>query len=183
MVSFSSIRIVFYILLWLFSVILLGLSCSRIHYTTHLERTDPLHNGRPFYDPIVAELIATTILAILWAPFAVHAIWKRRERGLITSFAFEGVSLFVLWLMYLVGAAIATSIWGDLSFCRQFWQCRELTALVAFAWLSWITLFSLFSFAILIPARNNAWSAPMHGYYVPPRNSGVFTPQTAQYRA
>lgn len=75
---------------WLFSAVLLGLTAARLHYTTHLPRGDPLNQGQPFYgtcrahssdafhidvdthsclsDPIVAELLACSILAMVWAP-------------------------------------------------------------------------------------------------------------------
>ena len=41
------------------------------------------------------------------------------------------------------------SIWPDLSFCSEFSACRVLTAMMAFAWLGWITLTVLAVFAIL----------------------------------
>ena len=54
---------------WLFSVVLLGLCATRLHYTIFLPPFDPLNNGKPFYDPIVVELVVTSVFALFWAPF------------------------------------------------------------------------------------------------------------------
>ena len=55
---------------WVFSLVLLGLSAARINYTEHLSPTDPLNGGHHFYDPVVAELLATSIIVTLWSMFA-----------------------------------------------------------------------------------------------------------------
>jgi len=65
-----SLRIVFYAMLGLFSFILLSLTAARLSYTEHFESDDPLNHGKHFYDPIVAELLVTSILSICWATFA-----------------------------------------------------------------------------------------------------------------
>ena len=104
--------------------------------------------------------------------------------------------------MMLVGAAYATvsplpfpyvifhidpinqHLWGGVSYCwKGYWQCRELSAMLAFAWMSWIIMTFLWILAIFIPTRNSAWNnQPMHGYFLGPRES-LYGPQTAQYRA
>ncbi len=48
---------------------LLGLAGTRLHYTLFLPPYDPLNGGQPFYDPIIVELIITSILALFWSSF------------------------------------------------------------------------------------------------------------------
>ena len=71
---------------WAFSVLLFILTCVRLGYTTHLPPGDPLNSGHDFYgtssipfsrtrltqataDPIVAELLVCSILALGTVPF------------------------------------------------------------------------------------------------------------------
>lgn len=42
-------RLTTFVMQWLFSVVLLGLTAARIHYTEHLPPFDPLNNGHNFY--------------------------------------------------------------------------------------------------------------------------------------
>jgi hypothetical protein len=51
-------------------LVLLGLSAARINYTENLSPTDPLNGGQDFYDPVIAELLATSIIVTLWSMFA-----------------------------------------------------------------------------------------------------------------
>ncbi|KAA1466973.1 hypothetical protein DENSPDRAFT_812369 [Dentipellis sp. KUC8613] len=177
------LRITLYAILWIFSAVLLGLSAARLHYTLHLSPFDPLNQGTSFYDPIVAELVVTTLLTMIWAPFIVHNIVTKREYGHLYTFTSELVGLFVLFIFWLVGAAIATSFWGNLHWCHQYMQCRLLTALVAFAWLGWILIFALFLTSLLHSFANSAFSDPMHGQLYP-RESVVYPAgtQTSEYR-
>ncbi|THH06296.1 hypothetical protein EW146_g9657 [Bondarzewia mesenterica] len=82
---------------------------ARIHYTTHLAPRDPLNHGRSFYGqyPIVAELLATTILTMFWTPYIIHAIAKRRDYGLVYTFTGELLGNAVLFLLWIVGAGIS----------------------------------------------------------------------------
>ncbi|KAF9007217.1 hypothetical protein BDQ17DRAFT_1238185 [Cyathus striatus] len=161
------LRIALYATLFIFSLVLFGLSGARLHYTTHLPPGDPLNNGTNFYDPIVAELLVTTLFAMVWSIFLIHTIHKRVENRWVYTFRAEIVGLCILWLMWLVGAAVATSIWGDLSFCQQFRACRLLTALVAFSWMGWIILTTILAISILFSFANRAWVEPMHGRWDP----------------
>ncbi|EIM89722.1 uncharacterized protein STEHIDRAFT_92166 [Stereum hirsutum FP-91666 SS1] len=190
MAVLPALRIFLYCCLLVFSIVLLGLSAARLHYTRHLSPFDPLNSGTPFTDPIVVEILVTTILTILWVPYVLHAIIKRREGGFIWTFFHELIALFVLFVLWIVGAAIATSTsnppnhqshWGALSWCQQFQPCRILTALVAFVWMGWIMVVFLMFASILFCIANRAWGEPMHGR-VYPRDSTVY-PQTTQYRA
>ncbi|EJC97817.1 uncharacterized protein FOMMEDRAFT_143374 [Fomitiporia mediterranea MF3/22] len=171
------IRGFLYIVLWLFSAVLLGLTATRIHYTTHLPPGDPLNQGRHFYDPIVAELMACAILALLWAPLVAHMIHGRREYRYLSKVWHELLGLFVLWVLWLVGAAIATHIWPNLpAFCSQFQACRVLTAMLAFAWMGWIMLCLLMLTTLLYAVTNSSWHEPAHGHWV--RNNN---PRASEY--
>ncbi|EIN05644.1 hypothetical protein PUNSTDRAFT_91204 [Punctularia strigosozonata HHB-11173 SS5] len=170
---FHLFRTLFYVALWLFSAVLLGLTADRIHYTEHIPFGDPLNGGKDFYDPIVAELLVTSILTIFWVPFVVHRIHRRYENGFFSTFAAELIGLIVLFILWLVGAAIATHFWGDLHWCWSFHACRILTTLVAFAWLGTIMLFLLTLITLSFAWMNHAFRQPMHGRYYS-RDSRVY---------
>ncbi|KAJ8085591.1 hypothetical protein PM082_004409 [Marasmius tenuissimus] len=174
----TALRVALYFALSLFSIVLLGLTAARIHYTRNLPEGDPLNGGINFYDPIVAELLASSILTMLWSWFVIFTIHKRRERGFITTFRGELIGSFILWVMLLVGAAIATSHrspespdpnarWGNLSSCRMYKTCRILTALVAFSWITWSTLTIVMIISIVFASVNRGWNEPMHGRWDP----------------
>ncbi|KAF9450764.1 hypothetical protein P691DRAFT_725466 [Macrolepiota fuliginosa MF-IS2] len=151
------IRLGLYAVLTIFAFILMCISAARLHFTT----------GVGFYDPIVAELLFTALITISWSIFVVLAMFKRFEFGFVTTFLGEIVALAILWLFWLVGAAVASSIWGDLSFCQQLSQCRLLTAMLAFAWLGWITLTALLVVTVLFSIANSALWQPLHGRWDP----------------
>ncbi|KAI0682074.1 hypothetical protein BC835DRAFT_1300635 [Cytidiella melzeri] len=180
MITVNRIRIFLYILLWLFSAVLLGLTAARIHYTLHIPLGDPLNGGADFYDPIVAELLASAALTLLWAPWVIHVIARTSEYGWVSTFAGETVVLFILFVMWLVGAAKATSFWGDLSWCHQFKPCRILTVLVAFSWMGFILIFTLLLTSLMFAIANRAFRQQLHGRY-DPRASG-YGPTMTQRR-
>ncbi|KZP04147.1 hypothetical protein FIBSPDRAFT_1044777 [Athelia psychrophila] len=183
--ALHAIRISLYTILFLFSAVLFGLCCARLHYTRHLEPYDPLNRGTPFYDPIVAELLAASVLTMLWAPVIAHGVHAKREsaRGYFTSFLFEAIGLFMFFVLWLVGAAIASSFWGNLHFCRQYQTCRLLTALVAFAWMGWIIISILLTISVMFAIANNAFGEPFHGRWDPRhshyRDSNVIETRTS----
>jgi len=179
MALLSVVRIVLYCFLWVFSVVLLGLTAARIHYTENLSPDDPLNGGVHFHDPIIAELLATSILVILWSTFAVHAIYMRCDRLVIHTFAVEAIALSMLFVMWLVGTAIATSMWGNLGWCHQYSPCRLLSALVGIAWTGWVFLLFLLGASLVHAFVNQAWTQPIHGHLYP-RDSFV-APQTSEY--
>ncbi|KAF9459408.1 hypothetical protein BDZ94DRAFT_1224808 [Collybia nuda] len=161
------LRIALYFTLGIFSIILFCLSAARLHYTTHLPVGDPLNNGQNFYDPIVAEILVTTIMTVPWCIFIIFCIHKRSENRLVSTFRGELIGLAMLWLFWLLGAAIASSIWGDLSFCQQYEACRILTALVAFSWLGWLTITMILAVSLLFSLANKALLEPLHGRWDP----------------
>ncbi|KDQ49938.1 hypothetical protein JAAARDRAFT_610572 [Jaapia argillacea MUCL 33604] len=165
--AFHHTRIVLYVILWLFSLVLLGLTADRLYYTTHLKRNDPLHDGINFYDPIIVELMVTSALMLFWIPYIVHVIHGVHEKRVLYRFRGEIIGLFVLWVMWLVGAAYATSLWPDLSWCHQYRPCRILTTLVAFAWMGWIILTIILLATVLFAWSNRAFNEPLHGRWNP----------------
>ncbi|KAJ7163960.1 hypothetical protein C8R43DRAFT_259202 [Mycena crocata] len=161
------IRTFLYCVFGVFSLVLFGLSAARLRYTTHLPPGDPLNSGKNFADPIVVELLFSALVGMIWAIYAVVAIHHMREDRFVYTFTAEIVVLSVLFILYLVGAAIATSIWEDLSFCQQFRACRILTAMLAFAWMSWIVLFCSLMASLFTAIANRAFFAPFHGRWNP----------------
>ncbi|KZV92879.1 hypothetical protein EXIGLDRAFT_717843 [Exidia glandulosa HHB12029] len=164
---FHGFRIFLFVFLWLLACVLLGLSADRIWYTRHLPTGDPLNNGKPFYDPIIAELLFTTSLAILWIPWILLAIGRRREGLRRYSFTHSVVGLFILTVLFIVGAAVSAHFWGGLSWCHRYWQCRILTALVGVAWAAALVSLLLFILEFHYAWRHRAWGYPMHGRYDP----------------
>ncbi|KAM5542531.1 hypothetical protein V8D89_003990, partial [Ganoderma adspersum] len=135
---------------WVFSALLFILAAVRLNYTLHLPRGDPLNGGRDFYDPIVAELLVVSLMTLGTIPLVMG--WVPRFNFVASTASrnlFELSGLSVLWLLWLVGCVVSTSIWPSLSFCAQFETCRVLTAMMAFAWLGWIVLVCLVVVAIL----------------------------------
>ncbi|KAJ7212194.1 hypothetical protein GGX14DRAFT_622336 [Mycena pura] len=160
-------RIVSYAIFVLLSFIVFCLTIARLSYTNNLPRGDPLNGGKDFYDPDIVELLVTTILSMAWAAFVIRTIHRRVEDNLVSTFRGELVGLFVIWLFWLVGAALATGPWGNLGFCQQFSACRVLSAIVAFSWLAWVNVTLNFTVSIVFITANGALLEPLHGQWVP----------------
>jgi hypothetical protein len=163
----TGVRILLYAALWVFAVCQLGMTAARLHYTRHIPRGDPLNGGHDFYDPIIAELLATSILSMLWAPLLMVRIHKRHENTCLSTFGAELIGLFVLFMFWITGAGIATHQWGNLAWCRIYQPCRLLTAIVAFSWMGWIMILFLLAINIGYIIINDAFSEPLHGHYDP----------------
>ncbi|KAJ6619476.1 hypothetical protein B0H10DRAFT_1163509 [Mycena sp. CBHHK59/15] len=162
-----TMRIASYAILAFFSFIDFALTIARLNYTNHLPHGDPLNGGHNFYDPDIVELLITTMMSIGWAIFVIYTIHKRVEGNLVSTFRGELVGLFVIWFFWLVGAAIASSQWGNLGFCAQFEACRVLSAIVAFSWLSWVMVSFNFGVSLTFILANGALLEPLHGQWVP----------------
>ncbi|KAJ7459778.1 hypothetical protein FB451DRAFT_1271510 [Mycena latifolia] len=162
-----TLRIASYAILVLFSFIDFCLTIARLSYTNHLPRGDTLNHGKDFYDPDIVELLVTTMISIAWALFVIRAIHKRVEDNLVSTFRGELVGLFVIWMFWLVGTAIATSQWGSLGFCQEFEPCRVLSAIVAFSWLCWVMVSFNFGVSLTFIVANGALLEPLHGQWVP----------------
>ncbi|KAG2143712.1 hypothetical protein DEU56DRAFT_247127 [Suillus clintonianus] len=166
------VRIFLYCLLSIFSVVLMALCAARLQYTLHLSLDDPLNGGIQFYDHIVVELLVTSIITIFWSTFIAWTIHGRHEHRHMNTFTAELVGLSILFLLWLAGAAVATSngnppdilfTWGNLSYCWAYSMCRILSALVAFAWLGWLLVSALLVMSLLFARANKAFHDPMHG--------------------
>jgi len=102
---------------------------------------------------------------LLWSFWALFAIGTRASRGFATSYVFEYFWLFIIWVMGLVGAAIATHYWhGNLSFCRPFNnQCRVLTAIVAWSWINWAFITFIMLATCATQLGGEGVMSPLHG--------------------
>ncbi|KIY65137.1 hypothetical protein CYLTODRAFT_492565 [Cylindrobasidium torrendii FP15055 ss-10] len=145
--SYNTPRLLTYALLWLFAVILLGLTAWRIHYTFRTEN-------------IIAEILATSVLTIVWVPIAVMFLLSGRSTRannpdtvtvrssrLHPRLPHEAAGWFVLWLMYLVGAAYMTNrILPGRNYCRGYTHCSSLTTTLAITWIQWslLTIIGIF---------------------------------------
>ncbi|KAJ7640531.1 hypothetical protein B0H17DRAFT_1023114 [Mycena rosella] len=166
-----TLRIASYAILALFSFITFGLTIGRLNYTDHLPRGDTLNHGRDFYDPDIVELLITSMMSIVWAIYVIRAIHRRVEDNLVSTFRGELIGLFIVWMFWLVGTAIATvtflTQWGSLGFCQEFEACRVLSAIVAFSWLCWVSVSFNFGVSITFILANGALLEPLHGQWAP----------------
>jgi len=161
------LRIGLYAALIFFTFILFCLSAARLNYTNHLPRGDTLNSGHDFTDPIVVEILITTLMTIPWSIFIVYSIHNRYENRYVSTFRGEIIGLGILWVFWIAGAAGATNPWGSLSWCQQFEACRVLSALVAFAWLGWLSLTALLGLSLLFSIANKSMTEPLHGRWNP----------------
>ncbi|KAJ6584882.1 hypothetical protein B0H19DRAFT_1107001 [Mycena capillaripes] len=175
-----TLRIASYAVLALFSFIVFCLTIARLSYTNNLPRGDPLNRGRDFYDPDIVELLISAMLTIAWSLFVIYTIHKRVEDNLVSTFRGELVGLFVIWMFWIVGTAIATTQWGSLGFCAQFEACRVLSAVVAFSWLSWVLVTFNLGVSATFVVANSALLEPLHGMWVP-GSSGNRGDRESQY--
>jgi len=141
MAFYGVFRVIFYALAWVHAVVLLGLTGYRIHWT---------RSNLSDYDPVIAELLVTSILVILFTPIAMFAaLAARRSRAIALSG--ELLTNAIIWVMLLVGGAIATSKWPTRQICEAFppvvpnvnvglrtndKQCNTLITINAFTWLT-----------------------------------------------
>ncbi|KAF9076902.1 hypothetical protein BDP27DRAFT_1518502 [Rhodocollybia butyracea] len=167
-----ALRIGLYFALSIFSIILLGLTGARLHQTLNFAPGVSFHgmSERHFTPPpFLTQLLVTSILAIIWSWFIIHTIHSIRVTGPVTTFRHEGFGYFVIWLMFLVGTAIATvpqNKWANLSSCFGTFTCDILTAIVAFAWLCFITMTLIGISSALFLAGNSGYGSvdePLHG--------------------
>ncbi|KAJ7244397.1 hypothetical protein B0H12DRAFT_1022493 [Mycena haematopus] len=137
--SYVPHRRLFYGLIWALAVAELGLTAAHIQFTRS-------HFGT--HEAIVAELLVTSILTILWVP--VTLLFHRRAPAVNNNVNARGSSRvggnsrfgglhhetsgnLVLWIMWLVGAAIAAHRWPTRSFVGSGRQADILIALIAIA--------------------------------------------------
>ncbi|KAJ3798134.1 hypothetical protein GGU11DRAFT_704429 [Lentinula aff. detonsa] len=170
-------RLGLYFALSLFSIVLLGVTAARIHQTLNFAP------GVSFFDPIVVELLVTSALAIIWSWFIIHTIHTIRVNGPVTTFWHEAIGFLIIWIMFLVGTAIATNFWANLGVCFGVFTCDILTVIVAFAWLCFITMTLIGFSTMLFLARNNGYGSihePLHGRWGTGQTGGPTGPTGAK---
>ncbi|TDL19858.1 hypothetical protein BD410DRAFT_841811 [Rickenella mellea] len=154
---YSTLRTPLYGFLWVTSLVLLGLTAYRIHFTR-----SSLH----YYDKIIAALLATAIFTMLWVPVAMSMVIRtNRNRSRLRH---EMGPLFVLWVMWLVESAIATNKWPARRFiCGAFTnkQCNILTAIIALSWIAFSLTSLIMVLALMHGAANDTTGAPAAGGY------------------
>jgi len=124
-------RLVLYVLIWIFSVILIGFTASRIHFT---------HATAQFFEPITAEILSTSIIALIWTTYIILFLGVQAG-GVAASYAVENFFNIILWVLYLVGNAIFSHKFAHIGQCRRGAEtCRILTGIMAFAWINWAFL-------------------------------------------
>lgn len=133
-------RLGLYLAFILWSILLFFLCIARINYTDHRRNEPSLNGGAPFYDPSVVELLVCSMLGMAFGGIMLRNLWFRKSHSFLSTNTFEIVGLAVLWLLWLGGAAAASTVWPDLSWCVQYQPCVVLQVLMAWAWLGWITL-------------------------------------------
>ncbi|KAJ6540287.1 hypothetical protein B0H19DRAFT_959872 [Mycena capillaripes] len=132
-----------YFLIWAVAAAELGLTAEHIHFTMRV----PFSLSMLRADPIVAELLVTSILTLFWVPLTL--IFHRRAPGLANrnghavanghggsrfgGLHHESSGNIVLWIMWLVGAAIAANRWPNRSATGLGRQGSILIAIVALA--------------------------------------------------
>ncbi|CAE6529958.1 unnamed protein product [Rhizoctonia solani] len=123
-----TVRLALYVSVLLFSMVVFALTIVRLDYTDRKRdpRIDPLRNGQAFYDPPIPELLVASFLTMCFAPWMLFVIYRRYGHRILTKTWFELLGLFVLWGLWLGGAASATALWPDLNWCQIYKPCRIL---------------------------------------------------------
>ncbi|ESK86438.1 hypothetical protein Moror_4945 [Moniliophthora roreri MCA 2997] len=157
----ASFRIILYSILALISVILLGLCAARIQYTTNLPPRDPLNNGVNFYDPVIIELLVTTLLTLGWSGFIIVLYFKDKPNSVIKTYRDELIALVILWLLWLGGSAAASDIWGDVALCQQFQACQLLSAVIGVCWVGFVVLTIIFVASAKLRSEYGGLNVPL----------------------
>jgi len=156
--GYALARMPLYALLWVVSVILLGLTGFRVEHTRHIGK---------FYEPIIVELLVTSALTILWVPFAAWSLNNLRAASAsgtgLTRTHPEPHGNFILWVMWLVGAAIATNDWPTAAVRGVGKQSRILAAILAFGWTGFALLTLIFVVTLMHHAAANAVGGTARG--------------------
>ncbi|KAF9556218.1 hypothetical protein CPC08DRAFT_711397 [Agrocybe pediades] len=153
---FHILRLLNWILIFMCSAVLLGLTAWRIHYTRSLGH---------FFEKVIAELLATSILGVLFSLWFMSAIMARVGRGPLGRYSSELASLFILFVMFLVGAAITTHDFRNLGVCTGIFKvCRILQAIKAFSHILWIlSLLGMLYTFLNMRQRRHRVNGPVHG--------------------
>ncbi|KAF8883908.1 hypothetical protein CPB84DRAFT_1965103 [Gymnopilus junonius] len=158
------VRIILYLFLFVTSTVLLALTAYRVHHTKSSDNVDYYTGKVHFWDPIVVELLVTSILAMLASLYFISAIAGRVSQ--LGNYLVEHIVLFILWVMFLIGAAIQTHDFIHLKHCRGFdKQCRVLETIKGFAWICFsFTFFLVFASLGNMAQRHVGLTGPLHGW-------------------
>ncbi|TFK37277.1 hypothetical protein BDQ12DRAFT_753354 [Crucibulum laeve] len=162
---FHPVRSTLYILLFMSSAVLLGLTCKRVNYTEKMKHPDILSTKTHFYNAIIVELLVTSSFAIIWSLWMLSVLLARLGRGPLSNYGSELVGLIIIWVMFIVGAAITTHKWSNLKWCRgHFRPCRILETIKAMGWICWgFTTFLILASLWNMKRNNHDFTGPAHG--------------------
>jgi len=156
-IPFGLIRMGLYGFWALCALLLFCLCCARLSYTDHTRNETSLFDGQPFYDPSIVELLISSMFALAFIPTILFLIRTRSRHPILGRAWFEIAGLSLLWLFWIGGAGAATNVWPDLSWCGD-GQCHLLQAIMAFAWLGWITITALLIGSLVFLFRSRGWN-------------------------
>jgi len=150
-----------YVTLAFWSLMLFIFTIARLVYTLS-PRTDRfLNNGRPFYESTVMELVVCAIFGMAWSGVMIFVLRAQQSLAFVSTNGFEIGMLTLFWFLWIGGAASATTIWPTLNFCVQFSTCQVLQAMMAWAWLGWITITLLLFTSLFFAIRTRRWQAQL----------------------
>jgi len=137
-------RLPLYALLWLVSLAVLGLTAFRVEHTRHIGK---------FFEKIIVELLVTSALTLLWVPYAAFSTHRDHAANAPMSMRRpEPHGNLILWIMWLVGAAIATNDFPTAATRGVGKQSRILAAILALSWIA----FALFTLIKVVMAMHYA---------------------------
>ncbi|GAA6059996.1 hypothetical protein JCM10212_001154 [Sporobolomyces blumeae] len=148
------IRTILYLLAMTTGAGTLGTAAGFVHEVNQLF----LRRG---YYPVSAELLAAGVLSIIVLPILHFGFHLRRVDNVVASLGLEVAVLFVLWALFLGGAAALTSDLGaafNLRGCSQSVLCTLGRALEALAWSTWALLTLLLVCAVVFGLQTGVWS-------------------------
>ncbi|KAG8786368.1 hypothetical protein FRC16_001743 [Serendipita sp. 398] len=146
-----------YVVLGFWSIMLLIFTIVRLVYTLSPRSDTFLNGGRPFYEPCVMELSICALFGLIFSAMMIFLLRTRKKITIISRTWFEVAVLGLLWFLWIGGAGSATTIWPDLNFCVQFSPCRVLQAMMAWAWLGWVTITFILLTSIFFSFRARSW--------------------------
>ncbi|GAA5996732.1 uncharacterized protein JCM10292_003168 [Rhodotorula paludigena] len=101
-----------------------------------------------YYESAVVVLVAGLLTNCLLPP--LHWFFHRRQSAsIIASLLVETILVFLLWVLFLGGAAALSDRLPGLQYCSGS-LCSLGRAVQAFAWLSWILLTFLFALLVVV---------------------------------
>ncbi|KAG7098177.1 hypothetical protein E1B28_000145 [Marasmius oreades] len=153
-IDLISTRAWLYVVLLVFSFILFALCATRISFT---------NENFGGHDPSVVELLVTTILTMIWCAFMLFLFFRDTVNPIVRFYLHEIIALLVLWILWLGGAAAASSVFSGVEFCPRFEQCSLLSAILAFAWLGWITLTAIVAVSAWVSRQHGGLGTTLHG--------------------